>query len=316
MLRVTKDVVHRWETAVQPGELRIRWLKGRADSARSNEHTPQGIVVFTLIQFSLTSQTCETMTLLHAAALKTTDEDNPTALNPTPGVSSKNKPHTVFKDLVFEKDASKPGGGVFVAKDAEHRNTISPDIPQHIIMTRAEYADRSLAHQAQPGTFSPAPNYPSQYDQLLQSVHGGAGYVGNVNPQIDIQTEGYGLGPHPGSTVTMIDSNVGQLPLRETVADVDSPIRHNSIRAPTLSRACLRACRWPALTGIAGDSTLGGSCQQKASSLFPVILFPPNRRAVLYISICRRSAICNLHRTHWSLRLYPSERGDVIGQEL
>lgn len=148
------------------------------------------------------------MTLLHAAALKTTDEDNPHALNPTPGVSSKQK-HTVFKDLVFEKDATKPGGGVFVAKDAEARERAGHDIPQHIIMTRAEYADRSIARQGQPGTFGPTSNvYPTQYDQLLQSVHGGAGNLVNVNPQIGLQNDGFELGPNPASTVSMMDPHV------------------------------------------------------------------------------------------------------------
>jgi hypothetical protein len=67
---------------------------------------------------SIRRKTCETMTLLYEAALKTNPEehlpkDRPAPINPTPGVAYRND----FGKAVFIKDADREGGGIWVARD-------------------------------------------------------------------------------------------------------------------------------------------------------------------------------------------------------
>ncbi|KAK4688491.1 hypothetical protein P7C73_g1636, partial [Tremellales sp. Uapishka_1] len=90
-LRLIKDTVSRWEAAVQPEQMSIR------------------------------RKTCETMTLLYEAALKTGDSEEMSEkrnLNPTPGVAPRQKGGP---NLVFVKDASRAGGGVYMASNEEDR---------------------------------------------------------------------------------------------------------------------------------------------------------------------------------------------------
>lgn len=73
---------------------------------------------------SIRRKTCETMTLLYEAALKTTSpgtEDEPSSrpnnVNPTPGVHVREN----YGKSVFIKDPTRPGGGVFVAQSQDEK---------------------------------------------------------------------------------------------------------------------------------------------------------------------------------------------------
>jgi hypothetical protein len=67
---------------------------------------------------SIRRKTCETMTLLYEAALKTNpDDERPPAINPTPGVL----PRPALGKAIWVADASKPYGGIWVAQDNEEK---------------------------------------------------------------------------------------------------------------------------------------------------------------------------------------------------
>ncbi|ORX40990.1 fungal-specific transcription factor domain-domain-containing protein [Kockovaella imperatae] len=91
MLRLVRDTAQRWEEQVQPD------------------------------QMSLRRKTCEIMTLLHEAALKTNPEDNgqhlPAPVNPTPGVSARSD----VSRVAWVKDNEMPGTGFWVARSDEDR---------------------------------------------------------------------------------------------------------------------------------------------------------------------------------------------------
>ncbi|KAK8850554.1 hypothetical protein IAR55_004472 [Kwoniella newhampshirensis] len=93
-LKLIKETAMRWETTVQPDQMSIR------------------------------RKTCETMTLLYEAALKTNphsdvnESPSPLAPNPTAGVIPRKGG---FSRLTFVKDDSRPGGGVFVAANESER---------------------------------------------------------------------------------------------------------------------------------------------------------------------------------------------------
>ena len=90
-LRLVKDVASRWETAVQPDQMSIR------------------------------RKTCETMTLLYEAALKTNPEgteermERPLAINPTAGV----QPRENIGRAIFVKYPSRPDGIWVVNSEAD-----------------------------------------------------------------------------------------------------------------------------------------------------------------------------------------------------
>ena len=73
-------------------------------------------------QQSIRRKTCETMTLLYEAALKTNPEveepkDRPAAINPTAGVL----PRSSVGRIVWVKDEARPGGGIWIAETEEDR---------------------------------------------------------------------------------------------------------------------------------------------------------------------------------------------------
>ncbi|OWT38022.1 hypothetical protein J008_00838 [Cryptococcus neoformans] len=73
-------------------------------------------------QMSIRRKTCETMTLLYEAALKTNpagnDKPRPSG-NPTAGVQLRKEPAR----LIFVKDPSRPGGGFYVADSEKEKST-------------------------------------------------------------------------------------------------------------------------------------------------------------------------------------------------
>ncbi|WVQ63363.1 uncharacterized protein L199_001516 [Kwoniella botswanensis] len=94
-LKLVKETATRWEHAVQPDQMSIR------------------------------RKTCETMTLLYEAALKTDPDSQENRMapklpaNPTAGVIPR---QGGFSKLQFKKDESMKGGGVFVAESETERN--------------------------------------------------------------------------------------------------------------------------------------------------------------------------------------------------
>ena len=152
-LRVVKDVAQKWEKAVQPDQMSIR------------------------------RKTCETMTLLYEAALKTNPEssedrmDRPLAVNPTAGV----QPRDAFGRAVFIKDASRPHGGVWVAHSEEDRAAsglskedciLTSELPEQFSKINKNSTD---AHD-QLGQPHPSP-MSTQFQEIQSAT--------NVNPQLN-----------------------------------------------------------------------------------------------------------------------------------
>ena len=79
---------------------------------------------------SIRRKTCETMTLLYEAALKTNPDveepkDRPAAINPTAGV----EPRSAVGRAVWIKDDTRKGGGIWVARTDQERQDagVPPD---------------------------------------------------------------------------------------------------------------------------------------------------------------------------------------------
>ncbi|WWD07290.1 hypothetical protein V865_005387 [Kwoniella europaea PYCC6329] len=131
-LKLVKETATRWEHAVQPDQMSIR------------------------------RKTCETMTLLYEAALKTDPDSQENRMahklpaNPTAGVIPR---QGGFSKLQFKKDESMKGGGVFVAESEKERNlsglnrgdvVLSSDIDSEQAQDLQDQAhDRVQTHDAQ-----------------------------------------------------------------------------------------------------------------------------------------------------------------------
>lgn len=121
-LRLIKETAQKWEATVQPGKsiLLTSLLLGSSDRCR---------IFFHLVdpadgadQMSIRRKTCETMTLLYEAALKTTAEIDdkavqPKPINPTAGVQRREE----LGKAVFIKDPTHPAGGIWVVSSDDER---------------------------------------------------------------------------------------------------------------------------------------------------------------------------------------------------
>ena len=154
-LRVIKEIVLKWETVVQPDQMSIR------------------------------RKTCETMTLLYEAALKTNPEstedksDRPIAVNPTAGVSTRDP----FGRAVFVKDSNRLHGGIWVAQSEEDREASGIQLDECILANELpgglDNADlgndggdvHDQLHQPHPLPLPP------QFEEVQNAP--------NLNPQID-----------------------------------------------------------------------------------------------------------------------------------
>ena len=74
-------------------------------------------------------QTAEIITLLYEDAQTPNQNTEPPALNPTGGVTVK----APLANLVFRKDNSRPGGGVFIAHDTP-KDAVDKNIPEGTII--------------------------------------------------------------------------------------------------------------------------------------------------------------------------------------
>ena len=120
------------------------------------------------------------MTLLYEAALKTTQsqgtEDEPSSrpnnVNPTPGVHLRDD----YGKSVFVPDASRPGGGVFVAQSQDEK--LQAGLQPADIVLASEYGSGSA-----PGsTSAPAPAPPVEIEAGAMS---GQAYYPNTNPNLN-----------------------------------------------------------------------------------------------------------------------------------
>ncbi|WVR08635.1 hypothetical protein IAU60_005691 [Kwoniella sp. DSM 27419] len=164
-LKLVKETATRWEQTVQPDQMSIR------------------------------RKTCETMTLLYEAALKTDPDSNenkfppPRIANPTAGVLPR---QGGFSKVIFHKDATMEGGGVFVASDEQERQA-----------SGLRVRDVRLASEVQPGQSNDVSPNGGVSSQSSQEIYNGQTQVdisdatsgavlhnmvrtsSNVNPQIN-----------------------------------------------------------------------------------------------------------------------------------
>ena len=162
---------------------------------------------------SIRRKTCETMTLLHEAALKTNPEleepqDRPAAVNPTPGVSMRQQ----VGKVAFMKDDTHPHGGFWVARSDEDRKgggvmptsvILLEDLDPNAELTAKAYATLGVVQptptqnppntqngQAQTiPTHQPTGNEPFGSGPVMQTpvdLQGMNNSV-NVNPQINVE---------------------------------------------------------------------------------------------------------------------------------
>ncbi|KAJ9110107.1 hypothetical protein QFC19_001778 [Naganishia cerealis] len=105
-LETLRNIVQRWEAALQPDHMSIR------------------------------RKTIEVMTLLYEAAKKAHKDDlqiNPSALNPTTGV--KRRHPDMLRKIVWRPDPNQPSHGVFVATDLDPNSELLTDLAPNTLIT-------------------------------------------------------------------------------------------------------------------------------------------------------------------------------------
>lgn len=134
-LEIIKKTVTRWETAVRPDHMSMR------------------------------RKTVEVMSLLYEAAKKAhapENEENTYALNPTTGVKRRDK--SMFKNVVWQKDESRPGRGVFVATDKAVESEMPKDIPAGLVIVAP-----AKQPSKEPDTVEPPPGPNANLNPALNS---------------------------------------------------------------------------------------------------------------------------------------------------
>lgn len=156
-------------------------------------------------QMSIRRKTCETMTLLYEAALKTNPEveepkDRPMPINPTAGVS----PRPNVGKIVWIKDESRPAGGIWVAatendrkeggvpaKDCllEHELEPGSDLARKWEIAKGQGVGEAIHPRANlvPSQMPPAPlaNLPEQQTMSQASLPGGMVPTMPLQPPVD-----------------------------------------------------------------------------------------------------------------------------------
>ncbi|ORY31213.1 fungal-specific transcription factor domain-domain-containing protein [Naematelia encephala] len=193
MLRVIKETAVNWEKMVKPDQMSIR------------------------------RKTCETMTLLYEAALKTNPDtvedtkDRPPAVNPTPGVTARPD----YGNAVWIKDETRPGGGCWVAATEEDCQAsgvqydvlLLHEMPQGPLRRLAEEKLRRGSEIQQ----SQRTKLEKDSDDAQQDVKDLHWRESNLNPQIN----GDGIVPAGGGTGVMASGIEGQVPCNTGVYNVD-----------------------------------------------------------------------------------------------
>ncbi|PCH37864.1 hypothetical protein WOLCODRAFT_66856 [Wolfiporia cocos MD-104 SS10] len=165
-LKKLRDCIRRWEASLSPDHMSAR------------------------------RKTAEIIALLYEAT-QCPQETVAPVLNPTGGV----KPKPPLGGLVFQKDPSRPGGGVFVAMSKPKEDQVK-DVPAGTIISgnreegngHAGPSIRSLPSGASPTAHSPWPSGGSQQQQQMRAQHqhdasvaehSQVGGHSNVNPMMN-----------------------------------------------------------------------------------------------------------------------------------
>jgi hypothetical protein len=135
-----------------------------------------------LDQMSIRRKTCETMTLLYEAALKTNPDfdetkDRPTAINPTPGVA----PREDLGKAIWIKDPTQPHGGHWLAESEQ--DAIASGVPMNYVeigQLLPKAAEASNTPLNMPGAISQADG-----EGLFQDMQSAS----NVNPQMNARED-------------------------------------------------------------------------------------------------------------------------------
>ncbi|KAI0810881.1 fungal-specific transcription factor domain-containing protein [Irpex lacteus] len=118
-LRKLRDCVHRWEASINSDHMSAR------------------------------RKTAEIISLLYEDAQTPIQNTEPPALNPTGGVTVK----APLSNLVFRKDNSRPGGGVFIAHDTP-KETFDKHLPAGTVIHAAEAQQQQDAQMAYDQSFN------------------------------------------------------------------------------------------------------------------------------------------------------------------
>lgn len=167
----------------------------------------------------------EIISLLYEATLAPPPAVTPPALNPTAGVTA----HPPASELVYKKDDSRPGGGVFVAKGSKEGYK---DLPPGVVIESSEEESGPSTSDRKQSTAADSASYESRFtgagtsvpligspSPMVRSLGGGADQ--NVNPAMtDILTMGPQsthmmnlLGaPHMSSSAAMVDLGLEGMP--------------------------------------------------------------------------------------------------------
>ncbi|WVQ95647.1 hypothetical protein IAU59_002745 [Kwoniella sp. CBS 9459] len=155
-LKLVKETALRWEQSVQPDQMSIR------------------------------RKTCETMTLLYEAALKTDPDSrentHPSAVpaNPTAGVMPR---QGGFSKVVFHKDDKRQGGGIWIAPDEQIRELSGLDQNDVILASEISNSAQSGSDQLPDSgmdsiaTSSSAPGSGSEVNEHGSSVDHAQNYI-------------------------------------------------------------------------------------------------------------------------------------------
>lgn len=169
MLKILRDVVQRWEDAVQPGTSASRRIcLVLTDQLLLIDH------------MSIRRKTIEIMTLLYEAAKKVHTPNGglgTAALNPTPGL--KRRDPELFKRIIWKPDPDDPGKGVFVATDmGSTSRQLERELPPGILVTQSAIAtnqepilqpSNNPNMQQQPGQ---QPHMNQQHYNMLNGANG------------------------------------------------------------------------------------------------------------------------------------------------
>ncbi|EIW66297.1 hypothetical protein TREMEDRAFT_35093 [Tremella mesenterica DSM 1558] len=176
MLKLIKETAHNWEKVVQPDQMSIR------------------------------RKTCETMTLLYEAALKTRQEgpepDRP-PLNPTAGVA----PRPTYGRARWVHDSSRPGGGFWLARDESERKDAGIALDKDIVVQQSGDSENQAEGST---TGQQTSERRDEHMELLQSMQTAAN---NLNPQMNLETYAqFPSGPGAGNEVSCYISLLSFIP--------------------------------------------------------------------------------------------------------
>lgn len=141
---------------------------------------------------SIRRKTCETMTLLYEAALKTTSPGEegqssmrPGNVNPTAGVRMRED----FGRTVFLTDPNRPGGGIFVAQNQDEK--LNAGLQQNDVVLASELQNNGANANASGdvnggGQMVPNGAIPDPAPPGLEVLQGMQTATSNVNPNINI----------------------------------------------------------------------------------------------------------------------------------